>query len=909
MNDEHTQQLDGLRENEARLQQKVSKLMTLNEQLEKLMGAKQADFDQQLEKFNCLEADLEDARQEIEGFKTQVAQMEAERDQAKATYDKFCERVAAERKDAEEKFQKEIESLKKEREKVESDHEASLSQLQAELQQMACLLEQKHTELEEAQVSFGTLQKEKEATVSNLEDQLEKKCEELQQKETQFEDMEKENQTTVSRLEDQLEKKCEELQQKETQFEDMEKENQTTVSRLEDQLEKKCEELQQKETQFEDMEKENQTTVSTLEDQLEKKCEELQQKETQFEDMEKENQTTVSTLEEQLQKQNEELQQAQRRFKEVMELEGLMSLRKAEIERLQSTLNQQTVRRSESQARETQLQSELLSQQQSYESQLHKLSRKVATLTVENKTFQEQHEVRSEQAAVYRAELSSLKQQLAAVEEEKRQLEEAHKEEENRSQASLQREISRLQNQLEAEFRKNESTSQMVKEFGDQIKRYERQCQQYEAKRQQMEDRLHLFNEKEVQWKADGEKVKELTEQLQKLETAKPKTKPPSDTKVSPDTDTIFNDSLDSGPKNLRHNLRSQTLHDFDGSFTNTLPQTPGEAERKMLSKFDPDASSYSQKSGRYSMYSVGSTKSNTFVPTGAGRMFSCEDEPPESPQFEWGRLNELQRRNTLCLPHMKSSYPVETQVVKTKNFSDNAMQRAQLADAAGRQDSTSRASTSTASRKRKPETVEVEAGPVLQVSTDAPDGKQARSGPPANQKPGPPTPSKDRSRHVSGNSKKSPWKQSRTPRRSPRRSPRFRSTPHADAENVTQDPRRQSIAFSVGFSPVKAGGLRRLTRQKAFISGSKDEYQKQQQKSKETAASASQNFSTPPVQKSTNVGSSKPQSTASKVNRLIEKFEGLTPVKFILNPIKKTGRLSFGTPNKVHPGAFEMDI
>ena len=50
-------------------------------------------------------------------------------------------------------------------------------------------------------------------------------------------------------------------------------------------------------------------------------------------------------------------------------------------------------------------------------------------------------------------------------------------------------------------------------------------------------------------------------------------------------------------------------------------------------------------------------------VAEGAGQMFSCEEEPPDSPKFEWGRLNELQRRNTLCLPHMKSSYPVETQV------------------------------------------------------------------------------------------------------------------------------------------------------------------------------------------------------------------------------------------------------
>lgn len=39
--------------------------------------------------------------------------------------------------------------------------------------------------------------------------------------------------------------------------------------------------------------------------------------------------------------------------------------------------------------------------------------------------------------------------------------------------------------------------------------------------------------------------------------------------------------------------------------------------------------------------------------------LLSSEDEPEE---LEWGRLSELQRRNTLCLPHMRSCYPVELQ-------------------------------------------------------------------------------------------------------------------------------------------------------------------------------------------------------------------------------------------------------
>ena len=60
----------------------------------------------------------------------------------------------------------------------------------------------------------------------------------------------------------------------------------------------------------------------------------------------------------------------------------------------------------------------------------------------------------------------------------------------------------------------------------------------------------------------------------------------------------------------------------------------------------------------------------------GAGALFSCEDEPMQD--FEWGRLGELQRRNTMCLPHLKTSYPVETQVCPNNDTSDEDLKYGQ---------------------------------------------------------------------------------------------------------------------------------------------------------------------------------------------------------------------------------------
>ena len=56
--------------------------------------------------------------------------------------------------------------------------------------------------------------------------------------------------------------------------------------------------------------------------------------------------------------------------------------------------------------------------------------------------------------------------------------------------------------------------------------------------------------------------------------------------------------------------------------------------------------------------------------------MYECEDEPVD---FEWGRLSELQRRNTLCLPHLKTSYPVETQTCKQSKFREDALRESTM--------------------------------------------------------------------------------------------------------------------------------------------------------------------------------------------------------------------------------------
>ena len=57
------------------------------------------------------------------------------------------------------------------------------------------------------------------------------------------------------------------------------------------------------------------------------------------------------------------------------------------------------------------------------------------------------------------------------------------------------------------------------------------------------------------------------------------------------------------------------------------------------------------------------------------GALLSSEEEPEFDLLNEFGRLSEMQRRNTLCLPHMKTSYPVETQARSTAELDERQLQ------------------------------------------------------------------------------------------------------------------------------------------------------------------------------------------------------------------------------------------
>ena len=68
----------------------------------------------------------------------------------------------------------------------------------------------------------------------------------------------------------------------------------------------------------------------------------------------------------------------------------------------------------------------------------------------------------------------------------------------------------------------------------------------------------------------------------------------------------------------------------------------------------------------------------------GRGRFFivnNCEEEPEV---FDWNRLSELQRRNTLCLPHLQTSYPVETQTRPPQEISDDSLKLGETTEGSG---------------------------------------------------------------------------------------------------------------------------------------------------------------------------------------------------------------------------------
>lgn len=51
------------------------------------------------------------------------------------------------------------------------------------------------------------------------------------------------------------------------------------------------------------------------------------------------------------------------------------------------------------------------------------------------------------------------------------------------------------------------------------------------------------------------------------------------------------------------------------------------------------------------------------------GQFSNTKAEEPDEHHYEWDRILELKKRNSYCVRHLRSSYPVETQVCPTKEF------------------------------------------------------------------------------------------------------------------------------------------------------------------------------------------------------------------------------------------------
>ncbi|KAJ8028673.1 Nuclear mitotic apparatus protein 1 [Holothuria leucospilota] len=188
-------------------------------------------------------------------------------------------------------------------------------------------------------------------------------------------------------------------------------------------------------------------------------------------------------------------------------------------------------------------------------------------------------------------------------------------------------------------------------------------------------------------------------------------------------------------------------------------------------------------------------------------------DEEPEFMAWE-DRIQELHRRNTLCRPHLKTSYPVETQIYAPDEFNDSDLKKKETTFSGG--DTTTVVTAGRNSRKRKTELAQIEEGPsekqlrkatshnlippkednnILRKAVSHPDM------PPPDNIPNPKRVTRASHNDLS-DSKKLVVSHNNTASRSVKDLRSYAENKPPLAQNSQPKPEKQALSFDIGFSP-----------------------------------------------------------------------------------------------------------